>query len=780
MTKSRKPKRKLLKWGLRILIFGISAILLFYFSVYLQVWGPLPNQNQLTEIRQSKASEVYASNGKLIGKFYIFDRQPINYDEIPQHLIHALIATEDARFYDHKGIDNRSLLRVIFKSLLLQDESSGGGSTISQQLAKNLFPRKNHGIFSMPVNKTREAIIATRLEKAYTKEEIITLYLNTVPFGDNTFGIESAAGKFYSKKARELTLAESAVLIGMLKASHLYNPRVFPERSKTRRDVVLNQMSRYGYLTAEEVSIAKSQKLQLSYRGFSHEDGLAPYFREQVRKTLESWTANNKNEQGDAYNLYTSGLKIYTTLDYDMQRMAEEAMTEHMSKLQTDFEESYEKNAPWLKNAALIESTIEKLPKYKALKASGRTKKQIMDSLAVKYEMELFDWSGKKVVKASPIDSAIHYLKFLNTGMLSIDPRSGAVKSWIGGIDFEHFQYDHVNQAKRQVGSTFKPIVYTAALEAGVDPCKHYSAQQVTYTNYDNWTPTNSGDEGNYDLNYSMKGALSNSVNTVAVKVLEDAGLQNVIGQAQRMGITSNMPQVPSIALGTAEISLIEMIEAYSSYVNSSRTVRPYFITSIEDSRGELIAEFKPEVNEDQAFSEATRQSIIEMLKATVDEGTASRLRWKYGLSNDIAGKTGTTQSNKDGWFVGITPKLLTITWVGVDDHRIGFRTTNMGQGANSALPIYGLMMQKMNADKNFNSITRAKFPPPSIEVLNQLGCQPIQEDGFLKRLFTNDEKPKPMKFDNKAAEEKEGIFSKIGNLFKRKDKKEKKKNGGG
>ncbi|MGW8123040.1 penicillin-binding protein 1A [Roseivirga echinicomitans] len=780
MTRSRKPKRKLLKWTLRIVFLGIISILLFYFSVYLQVWTPIPNQNQLTEIRQSKASEVYASNGKLIGKFYIFDRQPINYNEIPQHLINALIATEDARFYEHKGIDQRSLLRVIFKSLLLQDESSGGGSTISQQLAKNLFPRKRYGIFTMPVNKTREAIIATRLEKAYTKEEIITLYLNTVPFGDNTFGIESAAGKFYSKKARELTLPESAVLIGMLKASHLYNPRIFPERSKTRRDVVLNQMSRYGYLTAEEVSIAKNEKLKLSYRGFSHEDGLAPYFREQVRKTMDKWAANYKGEQGDQYNLYTSGLKIYTTLDYDMQRMAEEAMTVHMSELQAAFEDSYGKNAPWLKNAALIESTISRLPKYKALKASGRTQKQIMDSLAVAYEMELFDWSGKKVVKASPIDSAIHYLKFLNTGMLSIDPRSGAVKTWIGGIDFEHFQYDHVNQAKRQVGSTFKPIVYTAALEAGIDPCKYYSAQQIIYTNYDNWSPTNSGDEGNYELNYSMKGALSNSVNTVAVKVLEDAGLQNVIGQAQKMGITASLPQVPSIALGTAEISLIEMVEAYSSYVNSARTTKPYFITSIADSRGEVIAKFEPEVNKDPAFSETTRQTMIEMLKATVDEGTASRLRWKYGLNNDIAGKTGTTQSNKDGWFVAITPKLLTITWVGVDDHRIGFKTTSMGQGANSALPIYGLMMQKMNADENFNSITRAKFPPPSIEVMNQLACKEMEEDGFLKRLFTNDEKPKPMKFDTHTEEKKEGIFSKIGNLFKRKDKKEKKKKGDG
>jgi penicillin-binding protein 1A len=390
--------------------------------------------------------------------------------------------------------------------------------------------------------------------------------------------------------------------------------------------------------------------------------------------------------------------------------------------------------------------------------------------------MELWDWSGKKLVKASVIDSIQHYLKFLNTGMLSVDPRSGGVKAWVGGIDFEHFQFDHVSQSKRQVGSTFKPFVYTAALEAGLDPCEHYSAQQVTYTNYNNWTPTNSGDEGNYNLNYSMKGALSNSVNTVAVKILEATGLQNVIKQAKKMGIETELPEVPSIALGTAEITILELASAYTGFVNNGKTAKPYFITKIEDSDGNVLIDYEPKINETPAFSESTREIMIEMMKATVDEGTASRLRWKYGLQNDIAGKTGTTQSNKDGWFVGITPKLITITWVGSDNHSIGFKTTSMGQGANSALPIFALMLKKMNANPEYNSITRATFAPPSLAVLNQLSCVAVTEDGFIRKLFSNDKKPKSMEFETALPVEKkkEGLFSKIGGLFKKKDKKKK------
>ncbi|GAB5527871.1 MAG: transglycosylase domain-containing protein [Roseivirga sp.] len=758
-----------------LVLLGVFAGLSFYFSVRLGLWTTLPDTEQLAEIRQSEATEIYAEGGELLGKFYIFDRQPISFEEIPKHMVNALIATEDARFYEHNGVDRRSLMRVIFKTILLGDESSGGGSTLSQQLIKNLFPRENHGAFSMPVNKTRESILATRLEKIYSKEEIITLYLNTVPFGDNTFGVESAAEKFFGKPCSDLTLEESAVIVGMLKASHSYNPRLFPERSKTRRNVVLGQMYRYSYLTDEELSIAREKPLKLDYRPFTHTAGTAPYFRAELQKKMRTWVANYNAEHNTSLNLFTSGLKIYTTLDYEMQKIAEEAMKEHMASLQKAFEASYGKNAPWLKSQELINSALKRTPHYQKLKAKGISDRAILDSMSRSTQAELFDWDGKKVVTTSQIDSVKHYLKFLNAGMLSVNPYTGAVKTWIGGIDYEHFQYDHVRQSKRQVGSTFKPIVYAAALENGIEPCKYYSAQQVTFPQFNDWTPVNSPPV--YDQNYAMKTALSKSVNTVAVKVMNDAELPNVIALARSMGITSDLPQVPSLALGTAELSLLELTKAYTSFVNNGKPASPYYIKRIENSQGQVLAEFEPEVSEQAVFSEGTRQIMLEMMKGTINEGTARRLRGKYALRNDMAGKTGTTQDNKDGWFVAISPRLVTVSWVGSDDHRIGFRSTAMGQGANSALPLYALMLQKMNRDINFDRYTQATFAPPPIKVLNMMGCAPEKESGLIKKIFTRTDRPKPMeiKVDSTQTEpEKRDGFLK--RLFKRKDKKDKKK----
>ncbi|MEC7753968.1 transglycosylase domain-containing protein [Roseivirga sp. UBA1976] len=776
---SRKKKnswKRWIKWIGFSAVLGLLALFSFYLSVRWEIWEPLPSSEQLADIKQSQATEVYARGGELIGKYFIFDRQPVTFEEIPKHLIEALIATEDARFYEHNGVDRRSLLRVIFKSILMGDESAGGGSTLSQQLIKNLYPRKDHGIFSMPVSKIKEAICATRLEKLYSKEEIITLYLNTVPFGDNTYGVESAAEKFFGKRTEDLTLEESAVIVGMLKASHSYNPRLFPERSVSRRNTVLAQMERYGYLMNEQRQIASKKPLKLSYKSFSHEDGLAPYFRASLQKKLEKWLKEYNKENNTDLNLFTSGLRIYTTLDYNLQQMAEEALAEHLSSLQDEFEDSYGRRAPWLMNNTIIQDAVRKSDYYKKLKAQKLTEKQIEDSLKLKRPMELWDWEGSRVVQASHLDSVKHYLKFLQGGALSVDPFTGAVRTWVGGINFEHFQYDHVSMAKRQVGSTFKPIVYAAALEKGAKPCDYYSGQQVTYANYDNWTATNSGGES-YDLNYAMKTALSKSINTVAVKVMEDAGIPEIIDLAHRMGIESDIPYVPSIALGTAEMNMLELAKAYTSFINFGKPAKPYFIQKIEDNKGKELAQFKPEVAETPVFSEENRQAMIEMMKGTVTEGTAQRLRWKYGLSNDIAGKTGTTQDNKDGWFVALTPRLITITWVGSDDHRIGFRTTAMGQGANSALPIYALFQQKMNRSTDHQSIAYARFSPPSTRVLNLMNCAPEKEAGFLRRIFVNTDKPKTtrLEIDSTAVEtpKKEGLFKKIGNIFKKKNKKD-------
>ncbi len=779
MARKKKKKLKVLKWILALFAISVASLFAFYLSVRWELWEPLPSEQQLSNIRQSEATEIFASQGELLGKYFIFDRQPVEYAEIPEHLINALIATEDARFYQHNGVDRRSLLRVIFKTILLRDESSGGGSTISQQLIKNLYPRKNHGVFTMPVTKTKEAILATRLEKIYSKEEILTLYLNTVPFGDNTFGIESAAEKFFGKAASDLNLEESAVIVGMLKASYNYNPRLFPDRSVKRRNVVLKQMEKYNYLTAEEYGITSKEPLTLDYTPFNHKDGIAPYFRASLRQKVQNWLQEYNDSTGSDYNLFTSGLKIYTTLDFEMQKLAEEAMVTHLTALQKDFETSYGNNAPWIKNKAILNDALESSHVYKKLKDKGLSEKQIIDSLSIKHNVELWDWSGKKIVKASTLDSIRHYQKFINAGVLSVDPFSGEIKTWVGGIDYEHFQYDHVRQSKRQVGSTFKPIVYATALENGVKPCKFYSARQVTYANYNNWTPVNSGGD-DYDKQYAMKTALSKSVNTVAVKVMEDGGINNVIDLAYQMGITSEIPELPSIALGVAEISVLELAEAYTSFLNRGKPSTPFFIRRIENGKREVLAEFKPQVAEEPVFSETTRQLMIEMMKGVIEEGTGRRLRWKYGLKNDIAGKTGTTQDNKDGWFVGLTPRLLTVTWVGADDHRIGFRTTAMGQGANSALPIFGLMQQKMVADPGFDRYTASRFPPPSTAILNALNCAPEKKNGLLNRVFTDNEKPKVTRFKYEAQtvtpKKKEGILKKIGNLFKRKDKKKKKR----
>ncbi|WP_299337052.1 transglycosylase domain-containing protein [uncultured Psychroserpens sp.] len=764
-------------WLKRILIAtltGLSLILLFWFSVYIGLWGALPSEEELSDIKQAEASLLLDADSELLGKYFIFDRQTVTYEELPKHLVDALVATEDVRFYNHDGVDYRSFLRVFFRSILLQDNSGGGGSTISQQLYKNIYGRENHGIFSMPVNKVKEMIGARRFENIYSKEDIIALYLNTVPFSENVFGIESASQRFFNTKVEDLNLAQAATLIGTLKAPHGYNPRLFPERSQLRRDVVLQQMEKYGYIDSNTKTETSQIPLTIDYQKFSHKDGVAPYFREKIRMEVKHLLDSLNTATSTTYNLYKDGLKIYTTLDIDMQRYAETAMKQHMSALQAQFEKAYGKNAPWLKNASLIDKRVKQLKLYKALEKKKWSHQQIMDSLNTKGNVSLFSWNGEFVKEASAIDSLKHMMKFLNTGFVAVDPGSGAIKAYVGGIDFEHFKYDHVSVSKRQVGSTFKPFVYTAALEKGIEPCTYYPVKEVTYTNQKDWTPTNGGEqEEDRHLNYSLEKAISESVNTIAVKVLEDVGIDPVINQARKMGVTSRLPKVPSLALGTAELSMLELIGAYSSYVNAGRKSLPFYITKIEDKSGAIIYEHSKAKALPVAFSEDTRQAMIEMMKSTINTGTAKRIRSRYGLQNDLAGKTGTTQNNKDGWFVGISPKLVMLSWVGHDDHRIGFSHTSIGQGANSALPIAALFLKQINDDKQFNGITRAKFEEPSDAVKQALACEDEKRDGFLKRLFKKDRKEREFDIESeeKPEKKKRGLFG----FLKKKDKKESK-----
>nr|WP_317196343.1 transglycosylase domain-containing protein [Salegentibacter tibetensis] len=766
---NRIKKSPKIKWALIILLSLLTIFVLFFASIYFGAWGQLPSSTELKELKQNRATEVLAKNGELIGKFYVFDRQPITYNELPIHLINALVATEDARFFEHDGIDNRSLLRVVFKSILLQDDSAGGGSTISLQLAKNIYGRKDYGPLGIVVNKSQEAIIAKRLEDVYSKEEIIRLYFNTVPFSDNTFGIESAAMKFFGKHTSEINLEEAAVLVGTLKASHSYNPRIFPERSRLRRDVVLEQMGKYNYLTEDEVQEAKQRELVLNYKNYSHDKGLAPYFREQVRKDVSKILDTLKNKDGKKFNIYRDGLSVHTTLDFKLQTLAEEALKEHLEDLQKEHEEAWGAAAPWLTNQQIVDDALKNTSAWKNLAKEGHSEAEMMEILNRKHPTELFNYDGTETKNVSTRDSVAHYLKFLNAGMLAVTPQTGAVQAWVGGVNFQHFQYDHVSQSKRQVGSTFKPFVYTAALETGIEPCEYFSAREVTYA--DGWTPSNSGgEEDDPHMNYNLKEALSKSMNTIAVKVLMETGIENVINQAKAMGITSDLPKVPSIALGTASLSLSELTEAYTPFVNAGKTSKAFYISKIEDGEGNILAEFKPEISENSNISETNRKIMVEIMKATVNEGTATRLRTTYGLRNDIAGKTGTTQNNKDGWFVGITPNLLAVTWVGSDDHRIGFRNTYIGQGANTALPVFAKLMQKMNSDPEFNEITRARFSPVSAEIKEMMDCDPEKRDGFFKRLFGGGDKEESEELPKKEEEKKKkkGFFKR---LFGGKDK---------
>jgi penicillin-binding protein 1A len=433
-----------------------------------------------------------------------------------------------------------------------------------------------------------------------------------------------------------------------------------------------------------------------------------------------------------------------------MQLLAEASMKKHMTKLQKSFEDGYGKRAPWIVNKKLVEKVVKSTPQYKKLVAQELSTSEIWDSLSQKRPLVLTDWQGDKTVEASVIDSVQHYMKFLNTGSMAVNPQTGAVHTWIGGIDFKRYKFDHVAQAKRQVGSTFKPIVYTAALETGIPPCAYFSASEVAYENLKGWSPSNSGNKDESYLNYSMEESLSKSVNTVAVKVLEATGLENVLTQAKKMGVFTKLPNQPSVALGTGEIYLNELAGVYSSYVNNGRAILPYLIENIANQNDSILAHFEPKRAKNRAFSKQTEQIMLEMMKSTINTGTAKRIRSTYKLNNDIAGKTGTTQNNKDAWFVAITPKLVHVTWVGLDHHEIGFKSTSLGQGANAALPIFANWYRDLNKNKEFNAITKARFEKPSPFVLDQLNCEPVKRDGFFKRLFTNPKKKKSKNFRNK------------------------------
>lgn len=787
--------QKILRVGSLIVIGILFFVFLFSAGVRFGLFGSMPSVHSIKSIKNPISSVLLDDQGKLLGKYFIENRTNVNYSSISPHIIQSLIATEDERFYTHHGIDMRSFIRVLVKSIILSDESAGGGSTISQQLAKNLFPRKEYWLFSMPVNKIKEMLIAKRLERIYKKEEILTWYLNTVPFGNGIFGIDVACKQLFNTTPDDITLQDAAVLVGMLKATGTYSPLRNEDKAKQRRNVVLAQLQSNKYIDAHTADSLKKLPLKLKYIKESHTDGLATYIREQIRLDLNKILKEYTHENGKPYNLYTDGLKIHTTLDVQMQRLAEDAVRERMTKLQADFDRHWNKKDPWDK-PAFISDLVPKTDRYLAMKKSGASEMEIETAFKQKIKMPLFTYKGMRDTMLSPMDSLKYYIKMLNAGLYAYEHKTGKIKAWVGGVDYAHFKYDHV-KSKRQVGSTFKPIVMAAALEDGYTPCDYFTNDHITYTEFDDWTPDNT--DGKYGGFYSMEGTLVHSVNCAAVDAIIQTGSKNVIDMAHRLGIKSDLPSVPSLALGTADVSLNEMVEAFSIFANDGKKSPSYYLKRIENNKGELIIDFEKEKGaEEQVLPELNAQLMNQMLKSVALGGTARGLTTMYNVGSAIAGKTGTTQNQTDGWLICYTPKLSVGAWVGGEFPPIRFRSLDLGQGSYMALPICGNFLHKVNANKSLKAFVGGNFSPLPEDATALMGCpyyldqlpeeeeengditmnEGVTEDTMMAIKVSKHKTDTVKSIKNRKREKKNkgGLAGFLESLFKKKDKEEEEK----
>ncbi len=729
--KEKNKNSKLIKW-LWIGYLSLIGFLIIIFSLISLGWlGFMPSFEELENPKTNLATEIFADDGSLLGKYFIENRSNVPYQDISPHLINALIATEDARFYKHSGIDTRAIFRVVFGVLTFSHK--GGGSTISQQLAKNLFPREpNANIFKLITTKFKEWVVAAKLERNYTKEEIISMYFNTVDFGSLAHGVKSASKTFFDKNPKDLTIEESAVLVGLLKAPTAYSPIKNPENSLKRRNVVLSQMQKYKYITQQEFEKLKQKPIDVSkYLLQDHTSGLATYFREFLRLDIQKWCDSHQKPDGSKYNLYKDGLKIYTTINSKMQKYAEEAVKEYITK---DLQNKFFKQMKGLKNAPfynlskkeiddIMHISIRQTPRYISMKASGVNEETILQEFQKPIKMKIYTARGDKDTIMSPWDSIRYYKSILQCGLMAIDPTNSHIKAYVGGISYKHFQYDYVMLSQRQVGSTFKPFIYTLAMQEGeFTPCSEVPNVPVTFENVGgkDWTPKNSGDAREGEM-VTLKWALANSVNYISAYLMKRYSPQAVIKLCQKMGITAEIPEVPSICLGTPEITLAEMIAAFTTYNNLGVYSKPLYITKICDNNGNVIETFTTKSQE--AMDQQTAYLMIKLMQGVVEGGTASRLRHNYKLKMQIAGKTGTTQNNSDGWFMGLTPQIACGVWVGCNDRAVHFRSTALGQGANTALPVWGLFVKKCYEDKTLNFSSKKQFNTPNKPINVSFDC---------------------------------------------------------
>ena len=747
-TKKEKTNNifaKYLKWFWVTILGGTLAAILMFLLASWGVFGALPSFEELENPENNLATEVISIDGKTLGKYFKENRTPVKFKELPKNLLEALIATEDERFYEHSGVDFKATARAIAK--LGKD---GGGSTITQQFAKILVHGEgSKNIVQRVLQKFQEYVVAVRLERQYTKQEILTMYLNKYDFINLAVGIRSASRIYFGKEPIELTVSESAMLVGMLKNASYYNPLRREELVLNRRNVVLSQMYRNNFISEKLKDSLQKNDLGLNINLERHSDGSATYFREYLRDFMRTWIKNNPKPDGSEYNLHRDGLKIYVTLDSRMQKYAEEAMAEHMANLQRVFfkEQKKNKTAPFYDlDKSEIETTMNQARKrsnrWKRMKKAGASEKEIRASFDEKTDMRIFTWKGDRDTILSPNDSIRYYKHILRSGLLSVEPQTGHVKAWVGGVDYKHFQYDAVKQQKRQVGSTFKPFVYATAInQLNLSPCyklpnTKYVIPKEKYGMPKDWAPENS--DKKYGGELTLKAALAGSVNVISANLIDMVGPDNVANLARRAGIKSKILAVPAIALGSVDLSLYEMVGAYATFANKGLQVEPMMLLKIEDKNGTVLEQFIP--NSKEVLSEESAYTILNLLEGVTEGGSGIRLKSQYGsypdnvatgypykFTNPIAGKTGTTQNQSDGWFMGIVPNLATGVWVGGEDRATHFKYITQGQGATMALPIWALYYKRLYADPELDISLDAFEKPENLSI--ELDCNKIEEN---------------------------------------------------